>query len=724
VKKVKGNYLHLVRPAGSRVVGQTRSRTDVKGGEEIAKFLKSLRWSDVTDETRAKGAGYGQVRYYRARVPAGVRAYESVLLWGELDPSKRERVRVVEAFHQNMKPTDPVRYELVSDIPEHEVSVIHMAVGDLQNHAKAPTRRSAFVYTWYPGRITPFVPFDPSKFPAGVHPMATVKAAERASMKGNPFFDFLFSKPKPKVRTFADMAPMAVRQAPGRLDRWRVELLSPDGVAVWRTHSHGGVLLNSMVLSSSPQVGGLRLNDSEAYYIEKKIDEKSWADSADRPEPSGSVAAQTHEFVLESGPYRGWTLRCVPVQRDTVSWDWGNGSPVPRRVSKANPKRNFFRSKPALAQWSVVLKGKDGSVSAHADATDEDLTDVIKRVGRLGHFHAVALASYARKGDKPQMRNDDDLMVEVYAIPRSNPMSRRNPSREPTFTLFRDGEVVSRRPVDYTAMLDFLVFDAGMGAKAQSMIDSLVSGRRESIAFTLRRQRYEVTLARAGGRGGAPAAARRNPLFGYGLPPGKFSMWGRTMGRKMYHHASYDALKPETAVALLVDDLGVSSKAAVAAVQKAASGVVVKVVSPYDPHSYLNVANRGRTQAEASEFVSLVPNPRRNYSSSLFTSGDLNWSEYVPTKYGLKKSADYVRPGQDLVVYSIVKFNEKNVMGSNYGVYRTWNHKDGTKSEYAVSETVGEERAERAAQEDLDGLRRGLLSFKNPKRNRPNPYTF
>jgi hypothetical protein len=185
----------------------------------------------------------------------------------------------------------------------------------------------------------------------------------------------------------------------------------------------------------------------------------------------------------------------------------------------------------------------------------------------------------------------------------------------------------------------------------------------------------------------------------------------------MYHHASYDALKPEAAVALLVDDLGGSSKAAVAAVQKAASGVVVKVISPNDPHSYLNVANRGRTQAEASEFVSLVPNPRRNYSSSLFTSGDLHWSEYVPTKYGLKKSAEYVRPGQDLVVYSIVKFNEKNVMGSNYGVYRTWNHKDGTTSEYAVSETMGEERAERAAQEDLDGLRRGLLSFKNPKRN-------
>ena len=181
VKAQQGNYLYLVRPAGSYVTGQTRDKTDVVGAEEIADFLKSLRWTEVTDETRAMGAGLGKVRYFRAEVPRGLSAYEAILLWGELSPDERERVRVAKAFHQSRDPNAPTRYELISDIAPKKARVLHIAIGHPKDPFKEPTKRSSTVYTWFPGRITPVVQSDLSAFPVGVHPMATVKAAERVS---------------------------------------------------------------------------------------------------------------------------------------------------------------------------------------------------------------------------------------------------------------------------------------------------------------------------------------------------------------------------------------------------------------------------------------------------------------------------------------------------------------------------------------------------------------
>jgi len=181
VKAQQGNYLYLVRPAGSYVTGQTRDKTDVVGAEEIADFLKSLRWTEVTDQTRAMGAGFGKVRYFRAEVPRGLSAYEAILLWGELSPDERERVRVAKAFHQSRDPNAPTRYELISDIAPRKARVLHIAIGHPKDPFKEPTKRSSTVYTWFPGRITPVVQSDLSTFPVGVHPMATVKAAERVS---------------------------------------------------------------------------------------------------------------------------------------------------------------------------------------------------------------------------------------------------------------------------------------------------------------------------------------------------------------------------------------------------------------------------------------------------------------------------------------------------------------------------------------------------------------
>jgi hypothetical protein len=348
VKAKSGNFLYLVRPAGSFIAGQTRSKTDVAGAEEIAAFLKSLRWTEVTEETRKKGAGFGKVRYFQAKVPAGVNAYEAILLWGELTPEEKEQVSIAKAFHQSRDPNAPTRYELVSTLAPKKARLLHIAIGHMKDPFTEPKKRTATVYTWYPGRITPMVESDLSKFPRGVDPRATVKAAEVQSnpaRRHNPFFDFLFSKPEPKPEpkrvTFADMAPRAGTRAPNPLDRWRLELFGPDGVQYWSTHSAGGVRLNAGVLSPPSHLGGLRLDENEARYIEKKIDEKSWADGPDEAVPTGSMAAQTHEFVLEGGPFRGWTLRCVPIQRDTVAWDWLQSRPVLREIVPGTQYRDW-----------------------------------------------------------------------------------------------------------------------------------------------------------------------------------------------------------------------------------------------------------------------------------------------------------------------------------------------------------------------------------------------
>jgi len=362
VKAQSGNFLYLVRPAGSFITGQTRSKTDVAGAEQIAAFLKGLRWTEVTEETRKKGAGFGKVRYFQAKVPAGVNAYEAILLWGELTPEEKEQVTVVKAFHQSRDPNAPTRYELVSTLAPKKARVLHIAIGHMKDPFTEPKKRTATVYTWYPGRITPMVESDLSKFPRGVDPRATVKAAEVQSnpaRRHNPFFDFLFSKPEPKRVTFADMAPRAGKAATGTLDRWRLELFGPDGVQYWSTHSTGGVLLNSGVLSPPSHLGGLQLDGDEADYIEKKIDEKSWADKPDKPAPTGSMVAQTHEFVLESGPFRGWTLRCVPVQRDTVAWNWLEDSPVLRR---RNPEMTEVVPGARYRYWTVVEVHPDRTV--------------------------------------------------------------------------------------------------------------------------------------------------------------------------------------------------------------------------------------------------------------------------------------------------------------------------------------------------------------------------
>ena len=145
---------YFVRPAGSFVAGQTRDKTDTNGGREIAEWLTKLpgTWVEVTSEVERSGERFGKVRYFQKKV-AGlpIEAYEGVLLWGELTPEQRATVRVQTAHHAANAE------ELVTDqIPLKRATRITIMIGDKENPQEVPGVDEQIVYTWYPGRITPF----------------------------------------------------------------------------------------------------------------------------------------------------------------------------------------------------------------------------------------------------------------------------------------------------------------------------------------------------------------------------------------------------------------------------------------------------------------------------------------------------------------------------------------------------------------------------------------
>lgn len=170
---------YFIRPAGSYVQGFSRDKTDAAGGEEIAAWLQTLTWREVTEDVRALGAGFGQVRYFQAAPDRP--AFEGVRLWGELTPAERQKVRVAESFHRARDGS--IRYELVSELAPKATDVISIAVGNANNPFEPATPENAVVYTWFPGRITPMVEIQPDSLSSNLSPYATVKAE---GPKANP----------------------------------------------------------------------------------------------------------------------------------------------------------------------------------------------------------------------------------------------------------------------------------------------------------------------------------------------------------------------------------------------------------------------------------------------------------------------------------------------------------------------------------------------------------
>jgi hypothetical protein len=163
-----------------------------------------------------------------------------------------------------------------------------------------------------------------------------------------------------------------------------------------------------------------------------------------------------------------------------------------------NPKRNLFgfgaKQRP---EWTVLLKDKRGNIIQQTESTDDDLVATIGRVGMLRHLHAAALASYARKGDRPVMRNDEDEMVEVYAIPRGNPSSSPSIS-----ALVRN---LGLEPEDAAELREYMEFDADNAVGlAEQMLgghgvhevgDLLVVARPAGARYTLAHDTTDNTFS-------------------------------------------------------------------------------------------------------------------------------------------------------------------------------------------------------------------------------------
>ncbi len=137
---------HLMRTAGSWVDGVQ--------GEERA-FLKSLEWTEVTEEAKESGVAFGDCQYYRSYISedSGLTGYEAFALVEDLKLSELAQVRIVEGAHgPEMQ---------APDIQPRETTVVHLIEGTHEG--------CRVIYTWYPGRMTKNVPLGQATVKLGTH---------------------------------------------------------------------------------------------------------------------------------------------------------------------------------------------------------------------------------------------------------------------------------------------------------------------------------------------------------------------------------------------------------------------------------------------------------------------------------------------------------------------------------------------------------------------------
>lgn len=169
------NNAYVIRDAGSFVVGQTRDKTDDAGGSAIRAWLKTLDWTEVTDEVREDGMGFSACRYFTAAVPSDVEAYEAIAEWGLLTPEAQAAVTVRKSPHASGK-TGHLNELISADISPTRAYRVVMAVGHGENPMFEPAENPK-IYFWAPGRFTKFTVItdamaeDKSLIP----PRATVK---------------------------------------------------------------------------------------------------------------------------------------------------------------------------------------------------------------------------------------------------------------------------------------------------------------------------------------------------------------------------------------------------------------------------------------------------------------------------------------------------------------------------------------------------------------------
>ena len=131
--------LHLVRTAGSYIPGQCLTN------ESAREFLSSLNWNERKRHQLEEGVynPSGDCRYFQAIRPEGVDAIEGVSLLRDLP----EGVTVMwrDGSHQQ---------ELVANMNATKTRTVSLITGPGGEDGD-------IVWTWYPGRFTPFVRVAP-----------------------------------------------------------------------------------------------------------------------------------------------------------------------------------------------------------------------------------------------------------------------------------------------------------------------------------------------------------------------------------------------------------------------------------------------------------------------------------------------------------------------------------------------------------------------------------
>jgi hypothetical protein len=146
---------YVIRDAGSYVVGHTRDKTDLAGGEAIKEFLAGLDWQEVTSGVRADGMGFGQCRYVVALVPDNVDAWECIIDWDLLSTEQQAAVTVRRSPHASSV-TGHLNELISKEITPLRAAEVAMAIGNSSAPMEEATEETAAVFFWAPGRFTKF----------------------------------------------------------------------------------------------------------------------------------------------------------------------------------------------------------------------------------------------------------------------------------------------------------------------------------------------------------------------------------------------------------------------------------------------------------------------------------------------------------------------------------------------------------------------------------------
>ena len=137
---------YFERPAGSwaEIAGK------ILDGEDAAAMVSAAVFTEITEQVRESGAGFGLVRYFQAQLPSNVDGFEAAVTLQEFEEMgyTESDYEKVQGHHQEELQALTVRAQ--------PVSYFSVAVGPNGNPMEDEfDLDSGVVYFWAPGRVLP-----------------------------------------------------------------------------------------------------------------------------------------------------------------------------------------------------------------------------------------------------------------------------------------------------------------------------------------------------------------------------------------------------------------------------------------------------------------------------------------------------------------------------------------------------------------------------------------